>query len=144
MCADGHRCVRLLCFDLLAAYTFLECGLLAGKRGCLLRTPRVLGAESHEHIREELSAVFAVRFRAFGEGGCPNGLTTDNILRDHNMAEELLMQFFPAAMSRPETRPVIAQDIIHRQWHFTRILPKSHPDYGAALTDIKAIFGRLT
>lgn len=115
-----------------------------GKRGCLLRTPRVLGAESHEHIREELSEVFGIRAQAFGEGGCPNGLTTDNILRDHNMAEELLTRFFPAAMSRPETRPVIAQDIIHRQWHFTRILPKSHPDYGFALVDIKAIFGRLT
>jgi hypothetical protein len=115
-----------------------------GKNGTLLRTPRLLDAESHKYISVEIESVLKVRHSAFGEGGCPVALVTDNILRDKCMMTRLLTQYFPAAMSRTETQPVLCQDIIHRQWHITRVLPKSHPDYGAALADIKAIFGRLT
>jgi hypothetical protein len=88
--------------------------------------------------------VLKIRAQAFGEGGCPVAVVTDNIRRDVKMLSRLLGTYFPAAMSRVETQTVLCQDPIHRQWHVTRVLPKMHPDYGCALSDIKAIFGRVT
>lgn len=133
----------MLCCCCLLGYE--RYGLLcSGKRGCLLRTPKLLGSESHNHIEEELRAVLEPRRRAFGESGCPVAVATDNILRDHRMLLRVLRELFPAAMSRPESSALLTQDIIHRQWHFTRILRKDHADSGLCAADIKAIFGRFT
>jgi hypothetical protein len=55
-----------------------------------------------------------------------------------------LKRMFPAAMASEDTSTVLCQDVIHRQWQFTRILQKTHADYSLACADIKSIFGRLT
>jgi hypothetical protein len=118
------------------------CG--AGKRGLLLRVPRVLGAEKHEYIREEIHGILAIRRSAYGEGGCPAAMFTDNIRRDRAMLLSELKVMFPAAMATKHTETLLCQDVIHRQWLFTCILVKMHADYSLASADIKSIFGRLT
>lgn len=120
-------------------------GLLSpGKRGCLLRTPKLLPAERGELIEAELLAILQRRREFCGEMGCPAAAFTDNILRDKNM-RKVFERVFPVAMSDPATATIFCQDIIHRYWHFQRqLLPRSHPDRDRAQRDVKELFGRLT
>lgn len=116
----------------------------AGKQGLCLVTPCLLNSENHEEIERILVAILTERQHAFGEAGCPSAVVSDKVTRDSAWLTAFLTRLFPVAMSREETRTAICQDIIHRVWAFTRVLPKHHPDCSMAGKDIKAIFGRFT
>jgi ferredoxin-thioredoxin reductase catalytic subunit len=117
---------------------------VTGKRGLCLATPCLFHSENHTEIERVLLGILDERKRAFGEAGCPSAIVTDKVTRDHNWLTSLLSRLFPVAMSREETKTAICQDIIHRVWAFTRVIPKHHPDCMMASRDIKSIFGRFT
>jgi hypothetical protein len=104
----------------------------------------LLHSESHDAIERDVVAVLTERKLAFGEAGAPAGIVTDKITRDAGWLSSVLTRLFPVAMAREETRTAVCQDIIHRTWAFTRVLPKNHPDTPSAGRDIKSIFGRFT
>ena len=109
----------------------------------MLLTPQLMHSENHAAISSAIGAILDARRSAFGEAGCPVALVTDNIRRDHEMAMKLLREKFPYAMTRPDAA-FVCQDIIHRVWAFTRVIPKAHADCDAATRDIKAIFSVFT
>ena len=118
--------------------------LNAGKRGFLLQTPRLLKSEKNAEIRADVERVLVYRRLTYGENGCPIAVFTDKITRDHVWIDELLTEMFPACALDPHRKPAVCQDIIHREWAFTRVIPKTHPDREYAHSDIKFIFGRFT
>ena len=133
--------------------------VVIGLEGLNLVTPRIVPAESKQHLKAIVEYVMRNRRDVLGSLGAPVGFCTDSIQKHRLFLRDSLYMIFPelrAARGHPFGTPgpteddemddlLMLQDIPHREWAFTEkaAKPKTHGDYKEYRLDIKRVFRQL-
>ena len=131
MCVRTHLCfVSELKKEKRSVYHKVSAGVLTmcGTRGLLLKSPRMVPSESHEHIGALWKEIALHRREHLGIQGCPVASGSDNMRRDYLLIDRCVQEVFPELVKLHDGNIAAfhkkGQDRAHAYNRFPRVLPQ--------------------
>jgi len=125
-----------------------------GLEGLMLANPRLAPSENSRSIKDGLVYIMRGRRSLLGSLSCPSAFCSDSLRTQHSSFVTAASEVYPEITDELEHPGdesleshalLMLQDIVHRQWVFTKKIasPKTHPDYPDYTRAIKDVFHRL-
>ena len=120
-----------------------------GLEGLILRSPTLYPKENNYAYKREVEAILGDRRAVLGGLSAPSGFVTDYIKQHRSALVGAVKTVYPelgvaGSLTLREDEVLFLQDIVHRQWVFTKkIVDRRHPDYALYEAVMKDIFHQL-